>query len=212
VPNYVTQRRPRKTLIPLCDASTNEPASQAIRGIIGSNWEYTYHSWTTFILLYANQIRTEGVLDWRMLSWCHKHEYRVRAVPMGDLLHFLSLLITLTPQHFGDVTLVLMRKEKEKMKKQFLLGETTSTLDSRHQETSGSTFGGNYSFLAPSSRIRHGSPHATASFPRVRRSSMWAPCVSCCTSENSTGTPPVGRPRGPLFLPVACSEHALICH
>jgi hypothetical protein len=32
----------------------------------------------------------------------------------GELIAILSLLITLTPQHFGDVTLVLMKKEKEK--------------------------------------------------------------------------------------------------
>jgi hypothetical protein len=61
VPNYVMQR-PRRTLIPLCDVSTNELANQAICDTIGSNWEYTYHSWTSFILLYAYQIRTEGVV------------------------------------------------------------------------------------------------------------------------------------------------------
>jgi hypothetical protein len=38
VPNCVTQK-PRRTLIPLCDASTNEPANQAIRDTIDCNWD-----------------------------------------------------------------------------------------------------------------------------------------------------------------------------
>jgi hypothetical protein len=46
-----------------------------------------------------------------------------------------------------------LRRERGKIKKRFLLQETTSTVVTRHEETSGTALGRNRSFLAPSGRI-----------------------------------------------------------
>jgi hypothetical protein len=46
-----------------------------------------------------------------------------------------------------------LRRERGKINKRFLLQETTSTVATRHEETSGTALGRNRSFLAPSGRI-----------------------------------------------------------
>jgi hypothetical protein len=54
-----------------------------VRCKIGTNREYTYHSWTPFIFLYADQIRTEGVFicAWLSLKWAHAHFLFITVCP-----------------------------------------------------------------------------------------------------------------------------------
>jgi hypothetical protein len=44
-----------------------------------------------------------------------------RAVPMGDLLWFLSSFITLTTQGFADVACVIMKRERRKWRNRFYI-------------------------------------------------------------------------------------------
>ena len=84
-------------------------------------------------------------LSFRESMLASGHDDGRRALPTPNLLWFLSLSSSLTPQRFDDLAHVLMKREGEKRRNDFL-----STLATRREETSVCALGRNYSFLAGS--------------------------------------------------------------